>query len=207
MPNPLITLAGSTLVSAGVSVNSANKATKGANASAAASLAFDQKRYDDWKSIYGPIEQNLSTYYNQLTPAYYETRGIEAFNKEKEQALTTIREHYAQVGIRPDSGLAVGAETALALTAAVTKADIRATSEQKVAEAKQSFLTAGASRDPSNQLSSNLSQRATNDANSANSANQAAGKAIGTAINATGTALADYFKPGLDASEQGGVVA
>lgn len=194
MPNPLTVLAGSSLVSAGVSVSGANKADKRANNSAAASLAFDQKKYDDWKAIYGPIEQNLSTYYNNLTPAYYETRGIEAFNKEKEQALTTIREHYAQVGIRPDSGLAVGAETALALTSAVTKADIRATSEQKVAEAKQSFLTAGASRDPSNQLSTNLSNRATNDSNRADSADQAAGKAIGTAINATGTALSDYFK-------------
>ncbi len=195
MPNPSIVLAGSSLVSAGVSVAGANKSDKRANATAEASLAFDQKRYDDWKAVYGPIEKNLSSYYEQLTPAYYEARGIEAFNKEKEQALTTIREHYAQVGIRPDSGLAVGAETALALTSAVTKADIRATSEQKVAEAKQSFLTAGAARDPSGDLSNTLRTNASNAALRADSANQAAGKAIGTAINATGTALSDYFKP------------
>jgi hypothetical protein len=121
----MVAIAGASVVSGVMSSNASDRASKRAAGSDAASLAFEQQKYDDWKETYGGIEDNLSEYYNSLTPEYYAARGLEAFQKEQQRAFTTIKSSLAQRGIE-DSGIALAAERAFAQDAAIQRATIRA---------------------------------------------------------------------------------
>lgn len=190
MPNPIV---GGSIIMGGASLYGADKAADSAEASQKRALAFEQKKYDDWKALYGDVEENLADYYKNLTPEYYEVRGVEAFEKEKEATLTKLRETFEQRGIRRDSSLALGTEAAFEMGAAATKANIRASAEQATADAKQSFLGLGTQREPAG-IGPLLLQDANNQAAMARQAAEAAGEAFGTAVTTTATGLSDYFK-------------
>lgn len=185
-------IAGGNLLSAGLSYKGAKDARKDARAADAEAMAFMQKRYDDWKSLYGGVEENLAKHYNSLTPAYYSVRGVEEFNKTKEEALTKIRENFAQRGIDPDSALAASTFANVELEAAKQKSQIRTEARDKVIEAKKSFLELGIQRDPTNDMQKFLADKAVEASRAASSAGEAAGTAIGSAISSTTKALADY---------------
>lgn len=194
MPNPAIALAGGSIGGALISADAAKDASKQASADQNAALAWEQKQYDDWKAIYGDFEKNLGDYYGSLSPAFVEARGIEAFNKEKEATLTKVREMFTQRGIRSDSALAASTEAAVELVSAATKADIRATAKDKVAEQQSKFLSIGMGRNPADRVGQALSERASNSASAASSAATAAGSAVGTAIRDVSTGVADYLR-------------
>lgn len=193
MPNPVAALAGGQLLGAGLSYKGAKDASKDAANAEAARLAFDEKRYADWKSIYGDLETNLSKYYNNLSPKTFEVRGVEALNKERDAALTKVRETFTQRGIRPDSPLAIATEAQVELATAQQKAEIRATAEDKVAEAKGKFLSIGLGANPANSVSNTLASQASSMRSAATDAAAAAGKAISGAVSSTTSALADYM--------------
>lgn len=76
MPEPVTAVtAGTAVLGAGMSYNASKRATKSAQQSEAASLAFAQRQYDDWLNVFGPIQDNLSNYYKNLTPARIEAQG------------------------------------------------------------------------------------------------------------------------------------
>src|SRR5687768_16834129 len=111
------------VVGAGAAIYGANRAGKAAkdaqkSADKQAQLAADaskeqldfaKQQYNDWKAIFGDVAKNLSSYYEGLSPKTQTVRGLEAFEEEKNRALTTIREQFAQRGLG-DSGLAMEAE-------------------------------------------------------------------------------------------------
>jgi len=194
MPNPIAVLAGGQLLGAGLSYKGAKDANKAADRREAAAMAFEQKKYDDWKAIYGPIEENLANYYKTLTPKAYAVRGVEEFNKQKESALTRIRENFTQRGIRLDSNIALSTEASVAMEGAKQTALIRSTAEDKVREQKQSFLTAGLSKNPDESMSSLLENRASDARRTADDAALDASKAIRGAISSTTSALSDYLE-------------
>ena len=185
-------VAGAVVVSAGVSAYSANKASKRAKKSSDATIAFEQEKYDDWQEVYGPLQDNLANYYENVSPDYYAATGLEAFEQQYQTALTRMDENLAQRGIDPSSGLATSLESQAELDAAETRASIRRDAPLQAAEDKTRFLQIGLGQNPSSSLSSALQQRANIQNQQAGQAQQAAGQAIAQAIPTVGRAIDAY---------------
>lgn len=196
MPDPATgIIAGTSLLGAGMSANSANKAAKYAAQSEANALAFSKEQYADWKAIFGPLQTNLANYYNSLTPDRIEAQGKQAIELERDQWLSRIEEDFAARGLT-DSALAGSAVSNVERQTAVAKANVAATAEEKVAQQKLSFLTLGYGQNPSGMVQNTLNSQAAGARNQANASAEAAASAIGSAIKTTGTALSDYYAGG-----------
>jgi len=183
---------GTTIVGAGASVYSANKASKEAKQSSANSIAFEQQKLDDWNATYGPVEDNLSEYYNNLTPEYYEAVGLENFAQEQQTTMARLDESLAQRGLDPASGISASLHAQSELEGAETRAAIRRDAPRAVAEDKSRFLSIGLGQNPGSSLSNEMSNQASESRRRATASEQVAGQAIGSAISTTGSALADY---------------
>lgn len=184
---------GSAVVGGVVTSNSASKVQKGADKRSANAMAFEQEKYNDWNEVYGPLQDNLADYYNNLTPGYYESVGLEAFAQEQQTAMTRIDESLAQRGIDPSSGISASLKAQSELGGAEGRAQIRRDAPRQAAEDKRSFLQIGLGQNPGSTLSNELSNQANQAQVRANQATQAAGTAAGAAINTVGTALVDYI--------------
>ena len=99
-------------------------------------------RYDEWQAIYGPIEENLGEFYNQLTPETYTAAGLEynqdAFQKTKTQTFETL----AQRGL-DTAGISAAVDTQLGLEKAKMDATTRRDAPFRVAQEKSNFLSQG----------------------------------------------------------------
>jgi hypothetical protein len=182
-----------------VSANvSSNKARHSADAQARNAVELEQNKLNDWNDVYGPVQDNLADYYNNLTPEYYETIGLENFEQEQQTAMTRLDESLAQRGLDPASGISASLHAQSELEGAEGRAKIRRDAPRAVAEDKRSFLQIGLGQNPGSSLSRELSHQSDIAGRRADISEQAAGRATGTAIKAAGTALVDY----LDTPEQ-----
>lgn len=170
---------------------SADKANKAASKASKAALDFERQKYNDWKGVYGDIEANLAAYYNNLTPELYAARGLDAFKKEQEQAMTRVRETLAQRGIT-DSGVLAAVETQAEISGAETRAGIRQEAETATMAAKQGFLQIGLNQNPSAGLSAALQNNAMIRANQADSQQRAAAAAWGSTAALATKGVLDY---------------
>jgi len=193
MPNPMVGMAGASIVGGIMSSNSASKDRKAASAASSANLAFEQGRYDDWQEVYGPIQDNLADYYTNLTPEYYETIGLEAFEQERTTAMTRLDESLAQRGIDPSSGISASLHAQSELEGAEGRANIRRDAPRMAAEDKSRFLQIGLGQNPGDSLSRTMGNQAQSAQQRANQSAQAAGQAVGAAVSTAGTALVDYM--------------
>ena len=184
----VIGAAGSVL-GAGMAKSGADSAAKTAARTDKQRLKFEQDRYDDWKKTYGSVEENLSNYYNTLTPELRMTQGLQAFNEERDAAMTKLNENLAQRGISR-SGLAAAIETESALQSAETRAQIRANAPMEVAKEKLGFLNAGLASNPANNVGNALADQSRNAGSIAVQAAANSGAATAQAIEA-GANLAD----------------
>ena len=146
-------------------------------------IRLQQAQYQRWKSLYGGIEENLSSYFGSLTPQHFAEQGINSFDKEYNQALTNIQQQFEQAGIDADSGLAQSINAQAELSAAETRANIRQQAEQQVIQSQASFLQMGQGQGL--QASQGL-------ANAYNQQAQNYGKASGSFLNAGLNAIGDY---------------
>jgi hypothetical protein len=105
-------------------------------------LAFQREQYEDWKDIYGDLQENLGNYYKNLSPDDYISKGISAINREYEAANKAVTTQLAQRGIS-NSGIAAAAITDLERQGANARAGLRATAEEQVATDKMNFLGLG----------------------------------------------------------------
>lgn len=119
-------------------------------------INLEQERYDIWADTYGSIEDNLSEYYNSITPAYYASVGLEQFKKEFERTTTTIKENFARKGINPRSGVINSVLAQAEISAAETRAGIRRDAGTKAAEEKSKFLELGIQRDSGDSFANTL---------------------------------------------------
>lgn len=161
-----------------------------------AELDFAKGQYQDWKNIYGGFEENLANFYSNLSPEGLAVRDLEAFEVEKDKALTQVRETLAQRGIG-DSGLAGEVETDFALMSAEERAQIRAEAPMKAAQEKAGFLSLGIQRDPRASVSGALRNNASTAGRRAEAGAQFAGQAAATSREATGkaiTGVADFIE-------------
>lgn len=191
-----VAVAGASVAGSLISSNASKKASKSASSADKATLEFNQKQYDDWKSVYGPVQDNLSSYYSSLTPDYYETLGLEAFELERNSAMDQIETSLAQRGIS-DSGIASQIRSEADLGAATTRAQIRRQAPQQVATDKMNFLAVGMNANPAPSVSKTLSDQAAGARQRANAAASASGQAWNSAAQSVGslveTGLSSYF--------------
>lgn len=196
MPDPATgVIAATSLIGANMANNSADKAARYAAQSEANALAFSKEQYDDWKAIFGPIQTNLSNYYNSLTPDRIEAQGKQAIELERDQWMSRIEEDFAARGLS-DSALASSAVSNVERQTAMAKAEVAATAPEKAAQQKLSFLSLGYGQNPAGMVQQTLSNQAAGARSRANTAAEAAGQAIGTSVNTIGTALSDYYNGG-----------
>jgi len=175
-----IGVAGS-LYSAGKAGKAARKADERADEAEQRRLDFERQKYDEWQDTYGAIEDQLAAYYETLTPTLRTVQGLEAFEKEKDRALTNLRENLDQRGIGT-SGIAAQQETEVALASAEERARIRANAPLDVAREKLGFLQVGLGQDPSGGISNALADSQANAERIANAAAGNAGAATGAAV-------------------------
>lgn len=188
-----LTAIATTVVSAGVSANSASKARKAASKASANELQFAQEQYDDWKEIYGPLQDNLAEYYTGLNAEFYEAVGLENLEQQLQVSNQRLDEMFAQRGIDPSSGIAASIDAQSELNAAEARAEIRRDAPRLAAEDKRSFLQIGLGQNPAQSVQSTLANQSANLQNQSNMANQVAGQAVGQAVQTIGTGLADYL--------------
>lgn len=202
----LITL-GTAIYGAVSSRKGSKEATRAANTQAqqaaeadAAALEFSKQQYADWKAVFGDVAKNLSSYYERLGNSDYATvRGLEAFEMEKDRALTRVRETLDQRGLGT-SGAAVQVEQDFAELTATERARIRADAPREAAREQLSFLTLGMGQNPAGVVQSTLTNSASRASERALLTSELAGQAardrVGTtteAVKSVGTVLEDIF--------------
>lgn len=178
-----IAAVGSSLISAYGANKAASKSAGGADQSAQLayqaqmeSLEFDKERYEDWKGVFGDVQQQLSRYYTNLNPERYSTRAQQAFTEQLDQSRKQVIERLEQAGIAT-SGIRAQAELDFSMFDAETRAKIRADAPRKVAEEKSSFLNVGLGQNPARDVSSNLRNQAQTAAQQAGIATRGAASA------------------------------
>lgn len=203
---------GAAAIGAGTSYMSSKSASKSADkayASADATsqlqyeasmeqLDFQKKQYEDWENIFGPIQDNLSSYYKHMSPDSIASLGIQNIEQSYTQSRQNLDTQLAKRGIT-NSGATAAGLTSLENTRMLGKAEVRTNAPQQVAQQQLGFLSAGLGLQPSlqqgisgamtNQMNM-FGQQATNQQGMANQySNQAAqaysgiGSSIGQGIN------------------------
>ncbi len=117
-------------------------ARRRANKSSKEGVEVAQQFLAEWESIYGGIEDNLSSFFASLTPERFTALGLENFQQEFQVTQERINQSFAQRGI-PDSGLEISLDTLLEAKRAEVRAGIRTEAPFKVAEAQSKFLALG----------------------------------------------------------------
>ena len=194
-----ITAVGS-VAGAVISSRASSKASKRAADAQNAQLSFDMERYDDWQSIFGGVQENLSSYYNSISPDYYVAAGLEAFEKEREAQMGKLNETLAQRGLS-NSGLAATVATEDAISSAEARASIRREAPRQAIEDQSRFLQIGMGQNPGSSVSSTLGGIAANAQTQANQASQAAGQAVSSAVSSTGKVIAQGYEAWSKANE------
>ncbi|AFV51098.1 DNA ejection [Vibrio phage VPMS1] len=184
---------GAAIVGGAISSKGSKDAAETAAGASAAELAFAQAQYDDWKAVYGPVQDNLAAYYTNISPEYYEAVGVEAIEGEYEVIRNDLDRTMAQRGIT-DSGVALSIEKDLAISEAEAKADIRRMAPTMAAEDQSRFLQIGMGSDPSSNVSQALARQTSSAQRTSEAASAAAGQAWQGAIQTVGTGLSDYFE-------------
>lgn len=179
---------GGSLISGVLGAKSASKASKAQAQANANELGFAQQQYDDWKAVYGDLQENLGNYYNNLDTSKMTAEHLQAFEKEKDAQLTKVRETLEQRGIST-SGLAGAVEKDFAYQSAVERAKIRAEAPMKKAALQQQFLQIGLGQNPADNVSRSFEGQSRFREGQANTASANAGQAVGSAI----TAGVNYF--------------
>ncbi len=184
-------IAGAAVIGGIVQSNASKRDNKTAQQSSAAELEFAQKQYQDWLDVFGPVQDNLAEYYNNLTPDYLAATGLQNVETERAAALERVNQSLAQRGLL-GSGLEAAAITDIELETAQRKSQVRSEAPMLAAQQKLGFLSLGYGQNPAGTLQNTLSNRSAQDRSAATAAQQAAGQAVGTAITEVGTALASY---------------
>jgi len=168
-------IAGATLAVGAYSANQAGKSASRGNAAADKAaqvqqeqLDFAKSQYNDWKELYGGLEQNLSDFYTNLTPDYVESQGLQKQQQQYQKQQQELTQYFGQMGI--ESGVQADVMAQGAFNNARAKAQISADAEFKVADQKANFLnlglgSKGSSIDRVQNAGSNLATSLTNQAN------------------------------------------
>jgi len=155
-------------------------------------IKFQRDQYNDWKSIYGPLQEDLGTYFKNLTGNKLAAQHIEAIQLESQKAQTNVDAALAQRGLS-QSGLEAQALMQNQFSAASQKANIRANADQLANQQKMGFLGLGLGQGTqmlginaqvSNNGASNAASMSNNALNNATSLAKANMSAVGSMAGA-----------------------
>lgn len=113
-------------------------------------LAFQKEQQDKWEAIYGPVQENLASYYSNLSSDSFEAQGLQALQQSYQTSRAALDKQLASRGISSDSGLAQASQNQLNVQRMLGGAQVRATSEQQVAQQQQNFLSVGLGQQSAN---------------------------------------------------------
>jgi len=105
-------------------------------------LEFNKQQYEDWQKVFGPIQENLSEYYQGLDPDTYASRIKTRLETQFEMANHNLDRSLAQRGIE-DSGLAMAMKKDLNQQLAISKTLANQQAEDIVEQKKLRFLGLG----------------------------------------------------------------
>ena len=165
-----------------------------------AQLEFQMQQYDDWQSIFGDIQQNLSKYYNTMTPETQAAVGLQSIQQEYQKSRDNLQRQLAQRGIS-NSGVMAEGLTQLDMSRALSSANTRAQAPQQVAQQQASFLGLGLGQQGALQagISSAYGQQVQLFSNQAGMYGQQAamaGQGMGQAIGAIGNVAGQFIGAG-----------
>ena len=188
-------LAGAGLFMSAMSASSAGKSASSGNKLSGRALAIQEEQFeiakqdrDKWNRLYGPIEQNLADFYQDLTPDYFAAQGLEAYQKDFQQQQEQLQEFYNVNGI--ESGVQADLQTKSSLQAARDKSKIRADAPFKVQEMKSKFLSLGLADKSGTQVAANsLTNTLSGQANIAYQSADVGYQALGSSLNTVATEL------------------
>ena len=106
-------------------------------------IAFQREQYQDWKNIYGDIQENLGKYYNDLGADNIMALGLENQQREYQAVKKEIDRDFIQRGIDPNSPLATATAANLGFQNAEARAKIRTEAPAAAAKEKLGFLGVG----------------------------------------------------------------
>ena len=222
-----VAIGGTAVIGAISSSSAARKSSAAASEAAAASktaaklqyqvsmaqLDFAKQQYNEWQGIFGPIEQNLSSYYKNLSSDTFAALGIQNIEQEYTRSREQLDTAMAKRGIT-DSGANAAGLTELENSRMLGRAQARAQAPTQVANQQLGFLSIGLGQkaqlqtDINNAYSNQINirgQQATNSMNQSNMYSQQAaagyagvGQSIGQGINTYMTANAYQSQSNLN---------
>lgn len=144
-----VAVGGAALVGAGASYyaseeasDSQDKATDAAAGSATTSLEFQKAQYQDWESVYGPVQDNLAEFYQNYDAEEVTSLGLQNIEREYNTSKDALVKEMSQRGL-DISGLTAAGLTQLEGAKASEKSAIRSNAPLQAAQAQQSFLGMG----------------------------------------------------------------
>ena len=121
---------------------SGKNAAKDAKKSSQEAIDLQREIYDRYKSLYGPVEENLSKYYKSLGPDRIIKMGLENHEKEFNRAKESITTNFAQAGFK-GSKFEQSQLANLNIASASGRSVIRSNAEEQVNQRKLNFLGVG----------------------------------------------------------------
>ena len=167
---------GATAVGAAASASAAKKSSKSSKAALSSAdeasklqyevsmeqLNFQKEQYANWENIFGPIQQNLSNYYKNISSDSISSAGIQSIMAQHSQSRQTLDTELAKRGL-PNSGATVQGLTSLESAAMLGKAQVQANAPMVAAQQKTNFLSGGLTQQ--NSLVNGISNAYGNQAN------------------------------------------
>ncbi len=192
---------------AGSAADSQNAATAAGSRAAANELAFAKEQQDNWDEVFGPTQEILAEYHNNLDPRVEGNKqvieGVQNLQKGYQEYQTQLDVNLSQRGMS-QSGLGAELTSQAMYQNEMGKAqhttDVRNNIEQDIAGQQMNFLGLGMGIQPSINAgvqSAYGSQQSTanNQFNAATSQLNQANASFAGAISGIGTGLG-YFLPG-----------
>jgi hypothetical protein len=174
----MMVMAGASVLTGLYSAHQQGEAMKAGQASQAGALAVQQEqlqlsreqmqadayRYQEFKNLYGDIEQNIADYYTNLSPDVYTSQMNSAITNQFNTASTQLRQQMALRGIT-GSGVEANNMTNLYAQKATAEATAEANAPAWVAQQQQSVFSNQA-MPQQNTLMNNMNQSNANMLNS-----------------------------------------
>lgn len=124
------------------SQRAAADAARAGVALSAEQIEFMKEQYNDWKAIFGDLQETLGDYFKSLEPDDVIAPKIQSINKELAKAKENIEVTLAQKGL-DKSSISEKALTSLEVAGAQQRAIARATAEDEVRAKQMGFLGLG----------------------------------------------------------------
>jgi len=122
--------------------DAANNATAASTALTKEQLAFQREQYEDWKDIYGELQEDIGTYYMNISGDRLAIEQIEAIQREGQLAQEEIDQSLAQRGLT-GSGLEAEFLNMNTMGMAMEKAKVKADADELAMQRKMAFLGLG----------------------------------------------------------------